>query len=53
MASGNHVCNPIWADFPVAAIKKKKQANVIAFISMLKKLIEYLAKDGANTKTVA
>ena len=24
MASGNHVCKPIWADFPTAPINKNK-----------------------------
>ncbi len=28
MASGNHVCKPIWADLPMAPINNKEQINV-------------------------
>jgi len=37
IASGNHVCNPICADFPTAPKKIKKQIRFIAFNSILKK----------------
>ena len=42
MASGNHVCKPIWADLPIAPKNKKKQ---IVFISKLLNLSD-------NKKTV-
>lgn len=29
IASGNQVCNPIWADFPILPINKKKQITSI------------------------
>ena len=33
IASGNQVCNKIWADFPIAPINKSKQIKSIDFIS--------------------
>ena len=38
IASGNHVCKPTCADFPVAPIKKKKHIKVNTFISNPKKI---------------
>tara|TARA_B110000196_G_C20581022_1_gene401950 strand:- start:263 stop:508 length:246 start_codon:yes stop_codon:yes gene_type:complete len=32
IASGNHVCNPNWADFPTAPTNKKKHIIFIIFI---------------------
>jgi len=52
IASGNQVCNPICADFPVAAIKKKKQIKVIALTSNPKKFKVYLCIKGVTAKTV-
>lgn len=30
IASGSHVCNPIWADFPIAPINNKEQITLKA-----------------------
>jgi hypothetical protein len=51
MASGNHVCNPICADFPMEPINKQRHIISKHGISKVKQVITALVKNGANTNT--
>lgn len=51
IASGNQVCKPIWADFPMAPINKREQITVKTGKSKPRKTNVELTKNGANGKT--
>jgi hypothetical protein len=51
MASGNHVCNPICADFPIAPINNKVQIIGNTGSSVLHNVIVESIKKGANGNT--
>ena len=52
IASGNQVCNPNCADFPIAPINNKKQINVKLWISKLNIKKVVFLKKGTNVKIV-
>jgi hypothetical protein len=47
IASGNQVCKPNWADFPIPPIKRKMQIKVTKFILKRKKL-QIIKSTGKN-----
>jgi hypothetical protein len=53
IASGNQVCKPNCADFPIAPINKKKHIIEIKSKSKLKKLKNLFVTIGVTAKTVA
>ena len=52
IASGNHVCRPIWADFPIEPTNKKKQILSKTDKFQIKKENVTSVKNGAKTKTI-
>src|SRR5665213_3384678 len=53
IASGNQVCSPICADFPIAPTNSKTQAMVSDGICQPRKLIEVLTAPGVLPNTVS
>jgi len=53
IASGNQVCKPNCADFPMAPINKKKHTIEIKSKSKVKKLKSLFVKTGVIAKIVA
>ena len=53
IASGNHVCRPNWADFPIAPIKISIPIIVMVFISQPNRLIVEFVAYGTRLKIVA
>ena len=51
IASGNHVCSPIWADFPMAPINNSTQMTVKTGQSYPRNTKVELTKKGANGNT--
>jgi hypothetical protein len=52
IASGNHVCNPIWADFPIAPINNKEQITFKTGKLKLRKFMVVFKKKGAKEKII-
>ena len=53
IASGNHVCKPSWADFPIAPKKSRRQHSVIASTSKPRKAILLPCSDGICAKILS
>jgi len=53
MASGNQVCKPNWADFPMAPITKNIPIKLKLCILNIKKVIYLLIKKGVRENIVA
>ena len=52
IASGNQVCNPIWADLPIDPTNRQKQIASKHGTSQYRKEKETSVKKGAKTKTI-